>query len=75
MEVINIQFHENPSSGSRADTCGRTDRRRDGHDEAKRRVSKLTRTYFKTEPKKICPEEWNNGNVTKPNLLMQMTVK
>jgi hypothetical protein len=30
----NIKFHQNPSSGSRVAPCGRTDRRRDGHDEA-----------------------------------------
>jgi hypothetical protein len=61
MEVINIKFHENPSNGSRADTCLCTDGRTDGHDEAKRRVPKLTRTCLKTEPteKKIYPEEWN----------------
>jgi len=24
VEVLNIKFHENPSSGRRADTCGET---------------------------------------------------
>ena len=27
IEVYNAKFHGNPSSGSRADTCGRTDKR------------------------------------------------
>jgi hypothetical protein len=30
----NIEFRENPSSGSRIVPCEGTDRRRDGHDEA-----------------------------------------
>jgi len=29
----NIKLHENPSGGSRVDTCGQTDGRTDGHDE------------------------------------------
>ena len=36
-----IKFHENPSSGSLADTCGRKDRHTDGHDEVYRRFSQL----------------------------------
>jgi hypothetical protein len=37
IQVPGGKFHGNPSSGSRADTCGRTD----GHGEANRRVSLL----------------------------------
>jgi hypothetical protein len=29
VEVCNIKFHENPSSGSRADVCGQIDRQTD----------------------------------------------
>jgi hypothetical protein len=40
VKVLSFKFHENPSSGSRADTCGqmdwRTDGRTDRRDEALR---------------------------------------
>jgi len=38
---IHIKFHENPSSGSRGVPCGRTDRRRDKHDEANSHFSQF----------------------------------
>jgi hypothetical protein len=34
-----VKYSGIPFSGSRADTCGQTDRRADGHDEGGRRVS------------------------------------
>jgi hypothetical protein len=37
INVSNIKFHRNPSSGCRADACGLMDR----HDEAPRRFSRL----------------------------------
>jgi hypothetical protein len=44
-DIPNIKLHRNPSSGSGADTCGktdgRTDRHTDGHDEGNRRFSWL----------------------------------
>ena len=56
-EVLNIKFHANPHSGSRADICGQTDGQTDSHDIPNRRLSpfmwirlktytdKTTRTY------------------------------
>jgi hypothetical protein len=40
MKDSSIKFHENPSSGNRTDTWGRTDK----HEEANRRFSRLKRT-------------------------------
>jgi hypothetical protein len=31
-KVLNIKFHQNPSSGNRVVPCGQTDRRANGHD-------------------------------------------
>jgi hypothetical protein len=60
IEVPNIKFHENSSSGSRADACGCTNGLTDGNVEAKRRYSKLIRRRLKTDTTtKTCPEEWN----------------
>ena len=50
--VPNTKFHETPSYGSRALTCGQTDR----HDEANIR---LFRKYFVNAPK--TPSAQNNG--------------
>ena len=45
LQIINIKFHENPSSGSRVVPCGRTDgrtdRRKDRHDQASSRSSQF----------------------------------
>jgi len=48
----NIKLHENPPSGRRADTCGQTDRqgRADTHNEASRRLSRLTRRRLSILP-------------------------
>jgi len=43
----NIKFHEYPSSGTRAVLCGRTDRRKDRHDEAKSCFSQFCERAWK----------------------------
>jgi len=45
VEDPNTKFHENPSSGRRADTCGQTAAggRTDKHNEASRRLAQMTR--------------------------------
>jgi hypothetical protein len=40
VKVPNVRFHVNSSSGSRRDTCGRTDGRSDVRNEANRRSSR-----------------------------------
>ena len=47
--VPNIKFHEKPSTGSRADTLGLSDRLAHWLDSANRRCSQLTRTRLKTK--------------------------
>jgi hypothetical protein len=48
----NVEFHENPLSGSRVVPCGQTDRRTDEHDEANSRLSQ-----FALAPKNVSEEE------------------
>jgi hypothetical protein len=43
----NIKPHENPSSGSRALPCGRTDGQTDGHDEANISFWEILRTHLR----------------------------
>ena len=45
----NIKFHENPSSGSRVFPCGRAERQKDRHEEAKSRFSQVCARAYKQE--------------------------
>jgi hypothetical protein len=45
IRLVHIKFHENPSIGSTADTCGQTGT--DGHDEANRCFLLLMRKHLK----------------------------
>jgi hypothetical protein len=47
IEVANAKFHENKSIWNRTDTCGQTDRRKDGNLDRRKEMTEIMGTFRK----------------------------